>query len=73
MPAFVGPVQVDSIKSNAIFTVGDTFSLSPKSANKTSVGSGAANNGDYIETQNLFNITNFYDVDLFDQTNSFNK
>jgi hypothetical protein len=73
MPAFVGPVKLNSIRSNAIFTVGDTFSLSPKSTNKSSLGSGVANTGDFIETQNIFNITNFSDVDLFDQTNIMNK
>jgi hypothetical protein len=73
MPAFVGPVKLESIEDSAIFSVGDTFGLSPKSANKSSVGSGAANTGDFIETQNLFNITNFYDVDLIDQTDIVNK
>ncbi|OAS87123.1 MULTISPECIES: spore germination protein [Metabacillus] len=73
MPAFVGPVKLNSIGDSAIFKVGDTFSLSPKSANKTSVGSGAANTGDFIETHNLFNITNFSDLDLFDQSMTINK
>lgn len=73
MPAFVGPVTLDLMGSSSIFSVGDAYSLSPKSADKTSVGSGAVNSGDFIEAQNLFNITNFYDGDLFDQTNILNK
>jgi TPP-dependent pyruvate/acetoin dehydrogenase alpha subunit len=73
MPAFVGPVKLNSIGNSAIFTVGDTFSLSPKSANKASLGSGAANTGDFIEAHNLFNITNFSDLDLFDQSMIINK
>lgn len=73
MPALVGPVHLNQIGGNAIFTVGDSFSLSPKSGNKTSVGSGVGNTGDFIETQNLFNISNFNDVDLFDQVSGINK
>jgi hypothetical protein len=73
MPAFVGPVKLNSIGDSAIFKVGDTFSLSPKSANKASRGSGASNTGDFIETHNLFNITNFSDLDLFDQSMTLNK
>ncbi|KKI89980.1 hypothetical protein WQ54_22860 [Bacillus sp. SA1-12] len=73
MPAFVGPVQLNSIEENAIFKVGDSFSLSPKSVDKSSLGSGVANNGDFIEMHNLFNITNFSDIDLFDQSNFFNS
>lgn len=73
MPALVGPVQLNAIMGDAIFTVGDTFSLSPKSGSKTSLGSGVGNTGDFIETQNLFSISNFYDSDLIDQVNSSNK
>jgi Spore germination protein gerPA/gerPF len=73
MPAFVGPVILNSIQSSSIFTVGDTFSLSPKSMDKTTVGSGASNTGDFVETQNLFNITNFYDADIIDQSGNLNK
>jgi hypothetical protein len=73
MPAFVGPVQVNEVEANAIFKVGDTFSLSPKSSGKTTVGSGSVNTGDFIQTQNLFNITNFYDADLIDQPSILNK
>lgn len=73
MPAFVGPVQVEEISRNGIFTVGDAFSLSPKGTSKVSFGSGSANTGDFAEMHNLFNITNFDDVDLIDQVNMFNK
>jgi Spore germination protein gerPA/gerPF len=73
MPAFVGPVKLNELDSSAIFKVGDTFSLSPKSSDKTSVGSGSANTGDFIQTQNLFNITNFYDADIIDQPSIINK
>ncbi|MGM7722570.1 spore germination protein [uncultured Metabacillus sp.] len=73
MPAIVGPVQLNSIEGNAIFKVGDSFSLSPKSADKSSSGSGVANSGDFIEMHNLFNITNFSDIDLFDQSDFFNS
>ncbi|MBU7595484.1 spore germination protein [Metabacillus halosaccharovorans] len=72
MPAFVGPIELNSIDSSAVFKVGDTFSLSPKSSDKTSLGSGVANTGDFTNTQNVFNITNFEDSDVIDQTNIFN-
>jgi hypothetical protein len=73
MPAFVGPIDLQTINDNAIFKVGDSFSLSPKCVDKSSAGSGVGNTGDFIETQNLFNITNFEDADIIDQTNSMNK
>ncbi|WP_226529137.1 spore germination protein [Metabacillus niabensis] len=72
MPAFVGPIELNSIDSSAVFKVGDTFSLSPKSSDKSSLGSGVANTGDFTNTENVFNITNFEDSDVIDQTNIFN-
>ncbi|WP_078431270.1 spore germination protein [Metabacillus halosaccharovorans] len=72
MPAFVGPIELNRIDSSAVFKVGDTFSLSPKSSDKTSLGSGVANTGDFTNTQNVFNITKFEDSDVIDQTNIFN-
>ena len=73
MPAFVGPVQIEEIFGDGIFTVGDAFSLSPKGSSKASFGSGSINTGDFTEMQNLFSITTFDDVDLIDQVNLFNK
>jgi hypothetical protein len=73
MPAFVGPVQIDEIFRNGVFTVGDAFILSPKGSSKASLGSGVANTGDFTEMHNLFSITNFDDVDLIDQVNISNK
>ncbi|WP_273130386.1 spore germination protein [Metabacillus sp. HB246100] len=72
MPAFVGPIKLNNMGSSAIFKVGDSFSLSPKAKSKASIGSGGANTGDFIETQNLFNITNFEDIDMIDQQENFN-
>ncbi|WP_226669468.1 spore germination protein [Metabacillus litoralis] len=67
MPAFVGPIQLNTIGRSAIFTVGDSFALSPKSQSQSSIGSGSANTGDFIENQNFFSISNFYDADIIDQ------
>ncbi len=72
MPAFVGPIELNRIGSSAVFKVGDSFSLSPKATNKNSFGSGSSNTGDFIDTQNVFNITNFQDSDAIDQNNIFN-
>lgn len=72
MPAFVGPIQLNAIGRSAMFTVGDSFALSPKSQSQSSIGSGGANTGDFIDTQNVFNITNFYDADLIDQSDFLN-
>ncbi|MDQ0229765.1 spore germination protein [Metabacillus malikii] len=71
MPAFVGPVDVN--ESEGIFSVGDAFMLSPKSAEKSSLGSGAGNTGDFIQYKNYFNITKFEDIDVSDQSDSANK
>lgn len=70
MPAFVGPVHLNTMDRSAIFTVGDSFSLSPKSTDKISFGSGGASSGDFIQTHNLFNITNFNDSDVMDQSST---
>lgn len=73
MPAFVGPVELLSIETTGVFTVGDAFSLSPKSTEKGSFGSGVGNTGDFTESQNLFSITKFDDSDVVDQSKAFNK
>ncbi|UGB30083.1 spore germination protein [Metabacillus sp. B2-18] len=72
MPALVGPINLNRINDAAVFKVGDTFSLSPKSQSESSVGAGALNTGDYIEIENVFNITNFEDSDIVDQPSIFN-
>ena len=65
--------SIRGIFSGGTFTVGDAFSLSPKGTSKVAFGSGSINTGDFTEMHNLFNITNFDDVDLIDQVNMFNK
>ncbi|PGT89269.1 spore germination protein [Bacillus sp. AFS040349] len=72
MPALVGPIMLNRIRDAAVFKVGDTFSLSPKSQDESSVGAGALNTGDFIEIENVFTITNFEDSDIVDQPNTFN-
>ncbi|MFC0270984.1 spore germination protein [Metabacillus herbersteinensis] len=73
MPAFVGPIEFEVISASGILSVGDTFALSPKSTQKVSGGSGAFNTGDFLNQKSVFSITNFYDIDLIDQPQTFNK
>jgi hypothetical protein len=70
MPAFVGPILIES--SNGAISAGDAFALAPKSTSKSSVGSGALNTGDFMVITDDKNITNFYDFDIIDQTTIFN-
>lgn len=73
MPAFVGPIEFEVISASGILSVGDTFALAPKCTQKVSAGSGTFNTGDFINGKSVFNITNFYDIDLIDQPQTLNK
>ncbi|MBS2970339.1 spore germination protein [Metabacillus sp. KIGAM252] len=70
MPAFVGPMEVESV--SGVFKVGDTFTISPKSVLKAAVGAGALSNGDGNQLVNSRNLTNDYDADVIDQTDALN-
>lgn len=66
MPAIIGPVQITTV-SGGVVQFGDTFFISPKSASKTSSGSGAGNTGIGIVTVNGFSLNNNIDTNLIDQ------
>ncbi|WP_163101661.1 spore germination protein [Peribacillus alkalitolerans] len=66
MPAIVGPIQVVSISGGNI-QFGDTFVVSPKSATKSVAGSGSANTGIFIITNNGISANNILDTNLVDQ------
>ncbi|MFE7063407.1 spore germination protein [Sutcliffiella sp. NPDC057660] len=66
MPAIVGPVAINSV-GGGVINFGDSFYISPKSASKTSAGSGAFNTGNFIITNNGLNATNTIDPDINDQ------
>ncbi|MGD7006636.1 spore germination protein [Metabacillus sp. 84] len=70
MPAFVGPMEVESV--SGVFKVGDTFTISPKSVQKFAVGSGALSNGDGNHLVNSRSWTNDFDSDVIDQADSLN-
>ncbi|MFY0761875.1 spore germination protein [Metabacillus dongyingensis] len=70
MPAFVGPIIIES--SSGAVSAGDVFALSPKSTSKFSVGSGTLNTGDFMVITDDKSITNFYDFDIIDQPTIFN-
>lgn len=70
MPAFVGPIIIRA--SSGAISVGDAFSLSPKSSDKTSIGAGCVNTGDFMVNTNEKNMTNLFDFDVIDQTKIFN-
>jgi len=70
MPSIVGPIKINEV--GGVINFGDSFYLSPKSANKTAAGSGAFNTGDFINTNNGLNATNSFDPDAVDQVVSGN-
>jgi len=66
MPSFVGPVQIVNV-GGGIVQFGDTAIISPKSNSKSNSGSGAANTGGFIITNNGISGSNVLDTNLFDQ------
>ncbi|MCM3616927.1 spore germination protein [Sutcliffiella horikoshii] len=72
MPSIIGPVKVTSV-SGGIINFGDTFYISPKGTGKASLGSGGANTGNVINTNNGLNATNTIDPDVTDQNVSGNS
>ncbi|MDQ0217574.1 spore germination protein [Peribacillus cavernae] len=66
MPAIVGPVQVMQV-SGGVVQFGDSLALSPKSASKTFLGSGASNTGAIIFTANGVSGNNVLDLNGVDQ------
>ncbi|MBM7645248.1 hypothetical protein JOD45_001459 [Scopulibacillus daqui] len=70
MPSIAGPIKINSVGSGAVFHVGDSLNISPKSTSKTYAGSGALNTGDFLQTNNMINSTNTLDSDLADGNNA---
>ncbi|WP_404350617.1 spore germination protein [Sutcliffiella horikoshii] len=66
MPAIVGPVAINSV-GGGVINFGDSFYISPKSASKTSAGSGGFNTGNFVITNNGLSATNTIDPDINDQ------
>lgn len=66
MPAIVGPVQINTV-GGGVVQFGDTLFISPKSASKSTSGSGGGNTGGFIITNNLFSANNTLDTNLIDQ------
>lgn len=61
MPSIIGPVNINTNSGVSIF--GDSFYISPKSANKTYTGSGSLNTGNLINNNNGLSATNGIDPD----------
>ncbi len=72
MPAIIGPVQIINV-SGGVVQFGDTVFISPKSASKTSHGSGSGNIGGFVVTNNGLSGTNTLDSNLIDQPVSGNN
>lgn len=68
MPAIVGPIKLNN--SGGIVHFGDTLNVSPKSSTKSMTGSGGSITGDFVLTNNLFNLNQALDPDLVDQINA---
>ncbi|QOR67493.1 spore germination protein [Cytobacillus suaedae] len=64
MPSVVGPVNINS--NEGVLNLGDSFYISPKGSSKSSLGSGAANTGDFHIVNNVFSATNAIDPDAND-------
>ncbi|MBM7645997.1 spore germination protein PF [Scopulibacillus daqui] len=70
MPAFVGPVKVNTISGAVSF--GDSLNVSPKYMSKTYAGSGGYGTGDFHNENNSFSLTHSYDADANDTNNAAN-
>lgn len=68
MPSVVGPIKLNSV-SGGVVNFGDSFYVSPKNTGKTITGSGSANTGDFLVTNNFVSATNPFDPDVQDQGN----
>ena len=66
MPAMVGFINLVSMGSASVFTVGDVFYISPISYNTTYAGSGSFNTGDGLQIANYANQTNIDSTSQFD-------
>ena len=73
MPSLTGPIKIDSVANGGVFNVGDTLNLAPKVTNKNYSGAGAANTGDFIQTNNYINATSTVDTDVSDSSNQGNN
>ncbi|WP_100407423.1 spore germination protein [Bacillus solitudinis] len=66
MPSIVlGPFKINS--NAGVINFGDSQNISPKSTAKSVSGSGALNTGDFINTNNGFNMNTTFDPDAADQ------
>lgn len=68
MPALVGSIQIINIGGGNV-QFGDALNIAPKSNSKSNSGSGAANTGGFVMTNNGISATNQIDTDLIDQPN----
>lgn len=67
MPSMVGFINIISMGSSSVFTVGDAFYMSPTSYATTYAGSGSFNTGDGLYVTNYENSTNITDANQIDQ------
>ncbi|OEH91673.1 spore germination protein [Bacillus solimangrovi] len=66
MPSIIGgPININSV--SGIVNFGDSLNTSPKSASKLVTGSGGANTGNFVNTNNGISLTNNFDPDVVDQ------
>ncbi|MCD7036210.1 spore germination protein [Metabacillus sp. GX 13764] len=71
MPAITGPIEVERLRFGA-FTVGDVFSISPKSAEKNHYGSGSSVSGDRIRMYNEKSAETYKSTSISGQSISYN-
>jgi spore germination protein PF len=66
MPAIVGPVQILNVGGGTV-QFGDAAVISPKSASKSTSGSGGFNTGAFIGTVTGFSVNTTFDCNVIDQ------
>ncbi|WP_064092206.1 spore germination protein [Rossellomorea aquimaris] len=66
MPAIIGPVSILSVGGGTV-QFGDTAIISPKSASKTTAGSGGFNTGPFQLSYNVFSVNTTFDCNVVDQ------
>ncbi|RAK19527.1 spore germination protein GerPA/GerPF [Anoxybacillus vitaminiphilus] len=74
MPAvIVGAVKVTNVGGNGTINVGDVLQIAPKSTNKSNLGGGGGNTGDFMMTNTVLSVTNSFDPDIIDSNNKANN
>ncbi|HZG61551.1 MAG TPA: spore germination protein [Anoxybacillus sp.] len=74
MPALIsGPIKITNVSGDGTVNFGDALQIAPKGTLKANSGAGAANTGDFLQTNTFVSFTNTLDPDVADSNNTANN